>query len=190
MVGADQRLNVAGTRAPDSIPTERLVLRRPTVGDLEGVYRYASDPDLTRYMSWARHHSHADTEAFLALAMREWDEIGVGTYLITDPATGEVLGSTGLHESTPYRSVTGYILTGPAWGQGFATEACRAMVALAIRLGYARIEADCHVEHRASARVLEKAGMLHEGVLRSFLIFPNLDMNRPQDVHLYGLALR
>jgi RimJ/RimL family protein N-acetyltransferase len=189
VVGTDERL-VAGARAPDSIPTERLVLRRPGAGDVAGVYGYASDPDLTRYMSWARHRSHADTEAFLVGAMREWDEVGVGTYLITEPGSGAVLGSTGLHESTPYRSVTGYILTGPAWGKGFATEACRAMVALASRLGYARIEADCHTEHRASARVLEKAGMLLEGTLRSFLIFPNLDATRPHDVHLYGLALR
>jgi ribosomal-protein-alanine N-acetyltransferase len=181
---------VTSARAPDSFPTERLVLRRPRLGDVASIFHYASDPDLTRYMSWPRHQSHADTEAFLADAMREWDEVGVGAYLITDPASGEVLGSTGLHQSTPYRAVTGYILTGPAWGKGFATEACRAMVALASRLGFARIEADCHVEHRASARVLEKAGMLHEGILRSFLVFPNLDPNRPQDVHLYGLALR
>ena len=189
MVGADERL-VAAPGAPDSIPTERLVLRRPAVGDLEGIYAYASDADLTRYMSWARHMDRADTEGFLAGAMREWDEMGVGTYVITEPGTGAILGSTGLHASTPYRAVTGYILTGPAWGKGFATEACRAMVALASRLGYSRIEADCHIEHRASARVLEKAGMLHEGILRSFLVFPNLDPRRPQDVHLYGLALR
>jgi [ribosomal protein S5]-alanine N-acetyltransferase len=189
MVGADERLTVVPPRAPATITTERLALRRPALEDTAGVYAYASDPDLTRYMSWARHTSLADTEAFLTQAIAEWNEVGVGTYLITDPATGEIMGSTGLHQSTPYRSVTGYILTGPAWGKGFATEACRTMVALANRLGFARIEADCHVEHRASARVLEKAGMLHEGVLRSFLIFPNLDPTRPHDVHIYGLAL-
>jgi len=175
--------------APEAVRTERLHLRRPTFDDVDGMFAYASDPEITRYMAWPRQVTTEDTAGHLAQADSEWDHHGVGAYLICQPQTGEILGSTGLHLSTSYRAVTGYILHRAAWGQGYATEACRAMVEIARTLGLARIEADCHVDHAASRRVLEKAGLLHEGILRSFLVFPNLDPEHAQDVHLYALAL-
>lgn len=175
--------------APEAFRTDRLHMRRPTADDRDAVFAYASDPELTKYMAWPRHLIHDDTTAFLAQASTEWDQAGVGTYLICDQSTGAVLGSTGLHLATPYRAVTGYILHRAAWGRGYATEACKAMLKLARQVGLARIEADCHVDHLPSRRVLEKAGLLHEGILRAFLLFPNLDDTRPYDVHLYGLAL-
>lgn len=175
--------------APELVRTPRLVLRRPRADDLEATFAYASDPTITTYMGWPRHVLREETEAFLAHADTEWKQLGSGTYLICEPATGLVLGSTGLHLATSYRAVTGYILHRTAWGKGFATEACTAMVAIARALGLARIEADCHVDHRASARVLEKSGLVHEGILRAFLVFPNLDPEHPLDVHIYGLAL-
>ncbi len=49
---------MAGPRAPERIETERLVLRRPTLGDAQAVFtRYASDPAATRYMSFPTHRS-------------------------------------------------------------------------------------------------------------------------------------
>lgn len=71
------------------------------------------------------------------------------------------------------------------WGKGYATEACRAMVALGQSLGFARIDARCHAAHEASARVLEKSGMTLEGVLRRYDMFPNLGAE-PQDVRVYA----
>ena len=173
--------------APEQLRTERLVLRRPRTDDIDAIFAYASDPIATRYMSWPRHLAREDTEKFLAQAIIEWEEIGIGAYLVT--FDGVVLGSTGLHLATNYRGVTGYILRQEAWGKGYATEACRAMVHIARRIGLARIDADCHIDHGASARVLEKSGLLHEGILRAYLQFPNLG-GPPADVHLYGLALQ
>jgi ribosomal-protein-alanine N-acetyltransferase len=175
--------------APEEIRTKRLVIRRPTVDDAESIYAYAGDPIATKYMGWPRHRSLDDTATYLAQAAHEWDTEGVGAYLIVDAIEGRVVGGTGIHLLTPYRAVTGYILVRQAWGRGYATEACTEMVALARGLGLARIEADCHVDHRPSARVLEKAGLRHEGVLRSYLLFPNLGLEHPCDVHMYGLAL-
>jgi len=175
--------------APDSIRTKRLHLRRPTHDDVDGIYAYASDPELVKYMAWPRHTDPQDTADFIARAATEWDQNGVGVYLVCEPSTGHVLGSTGLHLATPYRGITGYILVKSVWGQGYATEACRAMVDLARQLELQRIDADCHLEHVASARVLEKSGLLFEGIARAFLVFPNLDAERALDVKLYGLAL-
>ena len=60
------------------------------------------------------------------------------------------------------------------------------MISFAIALpGIERVQAVCHVANQASARVLEKAGMLCEGTLRRYTVFPNLGPHA-QDVHLYA----
>jgi RimJ/RimL family protein N-acetyltransferase len=95
----------------------------------------------------------------------------------------------GSREITSRWKRSGYILAREHWGRGHATLAAIAMVDLARSLGLDRIEADCHVDHLASARVLHKAGLAREGVLRSFARYPNLGAAGPSDVFLFGLAL-
>jgi RimJ/RimL family protein N-acetyltransferase len=170
--------------APPTIVTSRLVLRRPTLGDAEAIFTgYAGDSEVTRYMSWGTHPSIENTRGFLEFAMREWIEGGVGAYLIE--RDGVVIGSTGLHPRARHCAVTGYILERNAWGHGYATEACRRMIELGQELGFERVEAQCHASHTPSARVLEKAGMAFEGVLRKHSIFPNLS-EQAQDVRSYA----
>lgn len=169
--------------APTSIATARLTLRRPTSDDAAAILAYASDAEVTRYMGWPRHTSLDDTHRFLEIVDREWETAGMGAYLIT--YEGTVIGSTGLHRASPHRAVTGYILLRSEWGKGYATEACRAMVELGRSLGFERVDARCHAAHEASARVLEKSGMVFEGVLRRYDAFPNLGAE-PQDVRSYA----
>jgi ribosomal-protein-alanine N-acetyltransferase len=169
--------------APDRIATARLLLRVPAAEDAEAIFAYASDVESTRYMSWPRHRALDDTRAFLELAERGWRDDAVGAYLIE--RDGAVIGSTGLHPHAAQLAETGYILARAAWGHGYATEACRAMIDLGARLGFVRVEAQCHASHLPSARVLEKAGMRFEGVLRRRGLFPNLSSSR-EDVRSYA----
>lgn len=164
----------------------RLVLRRPTVDDApEVLRRYAGDPQVTPYLSWPTHRSMQDTVTFVGWSDAAWSDHRVGPYLICD-AGGRIVGSTGLDVETPWRAATGYVLARDAWGLGYATEAAGAMVALAARLGLARLYALCHAEHRASARVLHKLGFLREGVLRRHMVLPNLDAAGPLDVECWA----
>jgi RimJ/RimL family protein N-acetyltransferase len=103
--------------------------------------------------------------------------------------TGELLGTTGLGFETPVRAATGYVFAKDAWGHGYATEALRAVHGVAQRAGVIRLDALCHVDHRASARVLEKAGFAREGVLKRYAEFPNLGVDGPCDVLCYALIL-
>ena len=89
---------------------------------------------------------------------------------ITARGDERILGGTGLSLEAPYRAATGYVLARDSWGHGFATEALRAMVALAEHLGLARVHAFCHPQHAASRRVLEKCGFLCEGTWRRYPI--------------------
>lgn len=156
----------------ERIETARLVLRRPTLTDLDAVHAYASDPAITKFMGWARHETPQTTRAFLIMRDEEWDSRGTGTFLVEKD--GAVIGSTGLHTYDDAPAATGYIIARPHWGNGYATEATRAMIDLARKRGYPRVEAGCHPENVASIRVLEKCGMVHEKTLEGHMVFPNL----------------
>jgi RimJ/RimL family protein N-acetyltransferase len=186
---AVDRSRRAWHRAPATIETHRLVLRRPLASDARTVFtRYASDPDVTRYLGWRTHRSALDTQLFLACCDAEWRESGVGPYLIQSREDGELLGSTGLRLTSPQQARTGYLLARDAWGQGYATEALRVMRHLALRLGVIRLSAVCHPEHRASWRVMQKCGFKREGLLHGHTQFPNLSPGVASDVLCYAFV--
>ena len=178
-------------KGPERIETERLVLRRPRREDAEAIFaRYASDAAVTRYLSWPRHETVETTRTFLVHADEEWEREPAGAYLIESRESGELLGGTGLHFDAPDRATTGYVLARDAWGRGYATEAVRAVVELAHRLGVERLVAHCHPENVASCRVLEKGGFVREGVLPRHSEFPNLGTDGPCDVLCYARSPR
>jgi RimJ/RimL family protein N-acetyltransferase len=171
-------------RAPETLATPRLTLRRPGPQDAGVVFDYASDPEVTRFLAWPRHTTIGDSREFLRLSDELW-AVGPGPYLIVD-GDGGVVGSSGLGVETPYRAATGYVLARRVWGRGYATEVAVAMAGLAVELGIGRLYALCHLENRASARVLAKAGFTYEGVLGRHTVFPNLDPTAAQDVECWA----
>jgi len=169
------------------LKTERLLLRKPTPGDAELIFsRYASDPEVTRYMSWPAHRTIADTRVFLAWSDTDWDSWPAGTYLVFAQSDDQLLGATGLSFQTPGSAVTGYVLARDSWGKGYATEALRCMVELADKLGLRRLDATCHAEHYASAHVMEKCGFVLEEIERAALKFPNLEAEPVSDIRRYA----
>jgi len=172
--------------APNEIVTSRLMLRPPRKSDAEQIFwRYAQDPDVTRYLSWAPHQSIDDTAAFLERITADNEAERSCGYLIFLRKTSELLGSVG-GTIDRHRLQFGYCLARDAWGRGFATEAARVFTDVAFSsLPVLRIQAYCDVENPASARVLEKTGLQLEGTLRSYLVLPNLG-EAPRDVFLYA----
>ena len=144
---------------------------------------------MTRWVGWPRHARRNDTRDFLAFSDAQWQKWPAGPYVMLRRETGLLLGSTGLGFETPLRAATGYVLAKRAWGQGYATEALRAMVRVAADCGVMRLYALCHHLHRASARVLEKGGFTLEGTLRRYAEFPNLEPGVPSDVLCYAILL-
>ncbi|HZB88763.1 MAG TPA: GNAT family N-acetyltransferase [Terracidiphilus sp.] len=171
--------------------TDRLLLRKPTAGDAEAIFRrYSADPEVTRYMSWATHRRLDDTRAFLAWSEGDWARWPAGSYLVfARDQDCLLIGGTGVSFRTPDEAVTGYVLARDAWGKGYATECLRAMILLARQTGVRRLEAVCHAENRASAHVMEKCGMHYEGLLAAHTEFPNLQPGVRLDVLRYGLEL-
>jgi ribosomal-protein-alanine N-acetyltransferase len=174
-------------KLPSRIETERLVLRRPQSSDASEVYsRYASDAEVAKYMSWPRHPTLEVTQQVVDLWVKQWEGISGGAFLITEPSSGEILGSTGFDLSNRFVASTGYVLARDCWGKGYATEALGAIVSLATDCGVQRLYAYCHYEHERSARVMEKRGFQLEGRLRNYMEFPNLSPGEVTDVLLYA----
>lgn len=174
------------------LETERLVLRRPRQADEPAIFsRYASDPEATRYMAWPTHRSLDDTRAFLQLSdgmWARWPEAGPYLVFARDGVT--LLGSAGIGNDDALRAQAGYILARDAWGRGYATEALRASVEAARAAGVRRLEAGVHVDHRASHRVLEKAGFVRESIRAGRPSdFPNLPPSANRDAAIYTLTL-
>jgi ribosomal-protein-alanine N-acetyltransferase len=173
--------------APEVVETERLLLRRPIPGDAQQIFsRYASDPDVTRYMSFRRHQSIADAEMFLDFSNFEWSANGCGPYLVLSRDSGSVLGGTGL-SLQENEAETGYLFARDAWGFGYATESLRAIVAIGRAMGLHGLHAHCHPDHHASMRVLEKCGFTLNHRARNAHVFPNLSAAK-QDVLSYALS--
>jgi RimJ/RimL family protein N-acetyltransferase len=177
-------------KAPLRVDTARLMLVQPRSHDAVEIFeRYASDPDVTRYLGWPRHRSIADTQAFLAFSASEWDCWPAGPYLIRSGTDGRLLGGTGLGFETREQAVTGYVLAKDAWGHGYATEALEAVMEVARGVGVVHLYALCHPEHHASWRVLEKCGFVRDGAWFQQAEFPNLAPGRLQDVLRYRAVL-
>lgn len=87
-----------------------------------------------------------------------------------------------------YRSLgIGYCFDEPAWGNGYATEAVRAMLQWAYCvLDLNRVEAELDTRNAASARVLEKLGFEREGLRREDCIVSG----EVSDSWIYGLLKR
>jgi RimJ/RimL family protein N-acetyltransferase len=155
------------------IETARLILRRPRLADAEAIFaRYASDPEVTRFMSFPRHHDVEAARQFVASSDAQWAIWSTGPYLIED-LSGELLGGTGFDFDDARTAQTGYVLARDAWRKGYATEALAAITALAPALGLRRLYATVHPDHAASIRVLQKCGFEREEA-RQPVVLPNL----------------
>ncbi|HET9495274.1 MAG TPA: GNAT family protein [Chloroflexia bacterium] len=158
-----------------TLETERLVLRRPRMEDAADVFEYRSDPEVIRTVTFDLHVSIEDSQAWLQRTLeRAPAESGACVFALELKSSGKMIGTCGifLDDVGHARAGTAYVLNRAYWGQGLTTEALRAVVDLGfLRLGFNRIFALCLPENVASARVMEKVGMIYEGILREYLFF-------------------
>ena len=173
--------------APLELSTPRLRLRKPRLEDAGPVFRaYASDEEVVRFLSWRAHASEEVTLAFLRSSLEDWSKGRGYPYMIEvkdDPA-GPV-GCIHLHDRRHFVAF-GYVLARSCWGRGYVTEALSALVAWSLEQPQIwRASAFCDVDNHASARVMEKAGLTFEGILRRYSLCPNLS-SEPRDCRIYA----
>ena len=173
---------------PPGIQTARLILRPIEAGDADAIFDgYAQDSEVTRYMTWRPHRTISDAHAFIAVCLTTPRELSL-TYAITGRSDGQLRGVFELRRPAAYRLGYGYVLARRFWGQGLMSEALTAAVEWALAQSDVwRIGDVCDVDNLASARVMEKAGMTREALLRRWSMHPNVS-SEPRDCFSYVKA--
>lgn len=168
------------------IRTERLLLRDFVATDLNAIHAYSSDPEVTRFMFFGP-RSEADSRDYLQRMLESQAQKPRLTWelAIVRRSNDRLIGACDLTLEDEREGDLGYILARDAWGQGYATEVARAMVAAGFeQLGLERVFATCDVDNAASAHVLEKAGLRRETLLKNH----KEARGRWWDSYLYAIA--
>jgi len=168
--------------------TDRILARPPTSGDAQVVFEnYASDPEVAKYMTWRPHRDVAETLEFLKRCEHVWVDGSAFPWSLWLKNTGEFVGFCEIRVHTGAVDV-GYALSQRWWRHGLMSEALRSVVQWALtQSDIYRVWATCDVENLASARVLERVGMEREGVLRRWLVHPNIS-DTPRDCFCYSIV--
>lgn len=153
------------------LETDRLVLRRFTESDVDEVAGLDSDPLVMRYLTGGRPTPHEvvrDEVLPRWLAYYERDD-DYGFWAVVEKSTGRFIGwfHFRAHPDGPRSDGTarvgielGYRLCRAAWGRGYATEGCRALIHKGFtELGVQRVYAETMAVNVGSRRVMEKAGL-------------------------------
>jgi RimJ/RimL family protein N-acetyltransferase len=156
--------------APDyPVLTDRLTLRPlHPASDVDAVHAYQSRADVCRYIPYEP-RSRAEVAERLRTARSTLTEEGQALFLaVVLRSADELIGDVMLAwRSAEHRGgEIGYVLNPAYQGHGYATEACRAMLALAFDgLGLHRVIARVDARNDASVSVLRRLGMRQEAHL-------------------------
>lgn len=139
------------------ITTERLILRRPRLTDVEAMFAIMSNPLAMRYWSTLPHVSREATAHWLAQKI-ERTTAGGEDFLVE--FKGQVIGDVGAGRLPDF----GFIMHPDFWGRGFATEASTAFVTHVFKAtGTPKLVADVDPRNGASLRVLTHLGFVETG---------------------------
>ena len=150
------------------IETERLILRAPVSADVEPWITFVLDPEFVRYVptSSGNRTPRERAERTIGAYQQRWEQrpLSAMGWAVTRKQDGQFIGLCGVEGvSGTHEGELDYLLGKPYWGQGFATEAARAVV----RFGFEhttwdRIVAAIVPTDSASGRVLDHLGFIYE----------------------------
>jgi RimJ/RimL family protein N-acetyltransferase len=150
---------------PEEMATERLRLRPFTLEDVDEVMVYGTDPEWAKYLPVPQPYERRHAGEFLASQLLLDREVDCSWAI---ERAGIVIGGISIGFDFDNRvGELGYSIAPAHWGQGLATEAAGAIIDVAFEAypELNRIRANADARNLASLRVMEKVGMVREGVL-------------------------
>ena len=170
------------------IETDRLILRKFTENDAADMYKnWAGDRNVTRYLRFLPHESEEHSKRVLKeLFIPFYCDEKYMTWAIELKGEGIVIGSISLTYAGDQSAEPGYCI-GTKWqGQGYMTEALKAVLDFAFKeVGLNRVFSYHSVKNPASGAVMKKAGMKYEGFAREKYITGEGEY---QDCRMYGIT--
>ena len=143
------------------LETERLMLRRPTLADVKEIARLANDRRIAENARRLPHpYSPDDAVAFVRAIANDKRET---VFLIEN--NHAPVGMVGVDGRAPEAPELGYWLGVEHWGQGFATEAARAVIDFTFEeFAIEHLISGARVTNPSSRNILEKCGFQWSGV--------------------------
>ncbi|MDQ1232540.1 ribosomal-protein-alanine N-acetyltransferase [Paenibacillus sp. SORGH_AS306] len=149
------------------LETQRLLIREIQHSDWEAIHTYTQLPEVTQYTAWGP-NTEADTKAYVeeAIAQQQQSSRQDYEFAICLKDEGVLMGGIGIHVHNTNAEI-GYVLNPDYQGNGYVTEAARAILAYGFEtLDVHRIYATCRPANIASEKVMQKIGMTCEGIMR------------------------
>ena len=160
------------TRIP-TLRTPRLCLRQIVTSDLEAMFTYTSQREVSEYLLWSPHPTRDYTARYLTYLQDRYRAGDFYDWAIVPNDVGCMIGTCGFtrFDFTNNSAEVGYVLNPAYHGKGYATEALLRVLSFAFHdLGVHRVEA-CYLENNlASRRVMERVGMTFEGFRRGAML--------------------
>ena len=145
--------------------TERLILRRYNKEDLQDLFEYLSDKEVVEYEPY-RPLTLDETKENL-----EW-RIGTEEMIAVELKDSHKMIGNGYMGKREFEALeTGYVFNRNYWGQGYASESCKALIERAFSSGVHRIYAECDPCNKSSWKLLERLGFQREAHLRKNVYF-------------------
>ncbi|MEH7886082.1 GNAT family N-acetyltransferase [Bacillus sp. JJ1609] len=163
------------------ICTERLILRRMTKEDTGNLVEIFSDPVAMRYYPSTKNES--ETMEWINWTLKNYDEYGVGLWIVEDKVTGEFLGQCGIvpqEVEGVMEMEIGYLFVRRVWGKGYATEAALACKNYGFeRLKLNRLVSLPDVNNIPSTKVAKRIGMQEIKIINKW----------GKEVYVYSLSI-
>lgn len=156
-----------------TINTDRLILRKITIDDVDDMNEYSKNQSVTKYLTWSPHPDKAHTFEYINYLQMRYRTGDFYDWAIVWRDTGKMIGTCGFTRfDYPNDSAEiGYVLNPEYHGLGIVTEAVKAVIEFGFsNLALNRIEGRYIAENLASRRVMEKNGMIYEGIRREGML--------------------
>jgi len=153
------------------LETDLLFLRDYAMSDLKNFYRLKSCREVWNYSTFIPVSDTETAKNELKNLISKQTADGTGFCALFNKSSGEYIGEAGIlsHNANADRCVIGYNLLPGFWGNGYATEISKRLIMFAFEnLNVERVEALAMKDNVASCRVLEKSGLILEGILKHF----------------------
>ena len=152
------------------LETERMLLRRFTIDDVDALLALDSDPLVRRFVEDGEPVNREEAVSTIEHFLGYYERSDIfGFWAAVEKHSGRFLGWFHFRprgDAAPDEPELGYRLVSSAWGQGYATEGSRALIDKGFESpAVSRVVAETMAVHTASRRVMEKAGMR---LVRSF----------------------
>ena len=152
------------------LETERLMLRRLTTDDASDMFHnWASDKEVTEYLTWPAHDSVETTKSLLDIWTSHYEEDDFYQWAIVPKDLNKPIGTISVvGQNSSIRMVhVGYSMGKNWWGQGYMTEAFKEVIRFFFEdVQINRIESEYDPRNIGSGAVMEKCGLIYEGTAR------------------------